>query len=273
MPTLSRVYPRAMMRVGRATPATRLPPLRIAVASAQIDAAHLARYAAVCGFPNKDVPVTYPIVFTFPLLLAMLGAREWPLGLPGLIHLGVSMSRTAVLAPGRAYRASCAVGTFTHTALGLEFELLASLHAQGERVWHGCSRVLARTGDPARRANPQRAHERPGEFVAEFPATTTLARSYAAASGDWNPIHLGVLGARLFGFARPVAHGMWTLARSLAVLGAGSAAHVDADFTAPLRLPGTARVVRGPDGAFAAADARSGRTVLRGLQREGIFPG
>ncbi|MCA1798659.1 MAG: hypothetical protein LC632_04140 [Xanthomonadaceae bacterium] len=197
MPTLSRVYPRAMMRVGRATADTRLPPLSITVADAQMDRAHLARYNTVCGFPDGALPLTYPIVFTFPLLLAMLGARKWPLGLPGLIHLGVSLVRHDELKPDRAYRAECAVGASTHTARGLEFDLLASLHDRGVPVWEGCSRVLARTGEPGRRGGTQRSADPSGTSVAEFPANTTLARRYAAASGDWNPIHLGVLGARL----------------------------------------------------------------------------
>jgi acyl dehydratase len=43
-------------------------------------------------------------------------------------------------------------------------------------------------------------------------------RRYGAASGDRNPIHMHALGARAFGFARPIAHGMWSKARCLAAL-------------------------------------------------------
>ena len=45
-----------------------------------------------------------------------------------------------------------------------------------------------------------------------------IGRRYGAVSGDRNPIHLYPLTARLFGFRRAIAHGMWTKARCLAAL-------------------------------------------------------
>jgi acyl dehydratase len=90
--------------------------------------------------------------------------------------------------------------------------------------------------------------------AAEWRLPDDLGRRYAAASGDRNPIHLHPLTARLFGFPRPIAHGMWTVARCLAVHGAPEAARVEARFRAPVPLPGT--VAYGTDGA--------GRFELRG---------
>ena len=40
-------------------------------------------------------------------------------------------------------------------------------------------------------------------------------RRYAAVCKDYNPIHLHKLSAKLFGFKRAIAHGMWVMARSL----------------------------------------------------------
>ncbi len=45
-----------------------------------------------------------------------------------------------------------------------------------------------------------------------------LGRRYGAVSGDRNPIHLYPLTAKAFGFPTNIAHGMWTLARSLSAL-------------------------------------------------------
>ncbi len=65
-------------------------------------------------------------------------------------------------------------------------------------------------------------------------------------SGDRNPIHLHPLTARLFGFPRHIAHGMWTVARCLAQAEAGTGTtapgrvrSVRADFKAPVLLPAT----------------------------------
>ena len=40
---------------------------------------------------------------------------------------------------------------------------------------------------------------------------------YAKITGDWNPHHLFKYTAWLLGYKAPIAHGMWTLSRVLAV--------------------------------------------------------
>ncbi|MDH6568551.1 hypothetical protein M2160_003572 [Streptomyces sp. SAI-117] len=75
--------------------------------------------------------------------------------------------------------------------------------------------------------------------VAEWRLAGDVGRRYAAASGDRNPIHLYPLTARLFGFERAIAHGMWTAARCLAAHGTPQAVLVRAEFRAPVLLPGT----------------------------------
>jgi len=64
-------------------------------------------------------------------------------------------------------------------------------------------------------------------------------RRYAKVSKDYNPIHLTALSAKLFGFPRAIVHGWWSLARCLAELDDGLAAHcvVEASFRKPVFLP------------------------------------
>ena len=57
-----------------------------------------------------------------------------------------------------------------------------------------------------------RRPRRPGRFPSD------LGRRYGSVSGDLNPIHLSDPTAKLFGFPRAIAHGMWTKARCLAAL-------------------------------------------------------
>jgi hypothetical protein len=67
-----------------------------------------------------------------------------------------------------------------------------------------------------------------------------LGRRYAAVSGDHNPIHLYPLTAKALGFKRQIAHGMWTMARSVAALEnrLPDAVRVDVAFRKPVFLPG-----------------------------------
>ncbi|WP_069174557.1 MaoC family dehydratase [Streptomyces griseus] len=106
--------------------------------------------------------------------------------------------------------------------------------------------------------------------VAEWRLPGDLGRRYGAASGDRNPIHLHPLTARLFGFPRHIAHGMWTVARCLAeaeASGSGRIRTVRAEFRAPVLLPATVTyAAAGP--AFEVRGA--GRVHLTGrVTREG----
>ncbi|TFZ33072.1 acyl dehydratase, partial [Pseudomonas syringae] len=71
-------------------------------------------------------------------------------------------------------------------------------------------------------------------------ASAQIGREYAKVSGDYNPIHLSAPSARLFGFPRAIAHGMWPKARALAAPGEhlpAPNAENSAQFPKPVRLP------------------------------------
>ncbi|WP_326786216.1 MaoC/PaaZ C-terminal domain-containing protein [Streptomyces sp. NBC_00151] len=84
----------------------------------------------------------------------------------------------------------------------------------------------------------RRQGSEPLPALAEWRLAPDVGRRYGAVSGDRNPIHLHPLTARLFGFPRAIAHGMWTVARCLAEYGPGQPAQVRAEFRAPVLLPG-----------------------------------
>lgn len=98
-------------------------------------------------------------------------------------------------------------------------------------------------------AGPLPGRAEPGllPVLDEWRLASDVGRRYGAASGDRNPIHLHALTARLFGFPRAIAHGMWTVARCLAAHGVPPAVRVRAEFRAPVLLPGT--VVLAADGS------------------------
>ncbi len=67
-----------------------------------------------------------------------------------------------------------------------------------------------------------------------------IGRQYAKVSGDYNPIHLSALSARLFGFPKAIAHGLWNKARTLAALGnylPAANIEIDVTFRKPVFLP------------------------------------
>jgi len=158
---------------------------------------------------------------------------------------------------------------------GVTCTLRTEARAGDELVWEESSTNLRRgAGASDAVPVPVPAHEPPP--AAGLPAIATwrlpgnLGRRYGAVSGDLNPIHVHPLSARLFGFPRAIAHGMWTQARCLAALGPRlpGAYTVQVAFRRPILLPATVVFAASPgDGAiaFGVRDARRETAHLDGI--------
>ena len=258
----------------RPRPDAGLPSTRLVLPDVRIDLARLAAYERVCGFPVGDdsLPLTYPHVLGFPLTMLMMTDRSFPLPLLGLVHTSVEIVRRRPLPATGAYELSVYVDQLTPHRRGTEASVQTEVREGGELVWESRSTYLARhrRGQPATGAPPAAGEREALPQVAEWRLGEDIGRRYAAASGDRNPIHLHALTARLFGFRRAIAHGMWTAARCLAAHGTPQSALVRTDFRAPVLLPGT--VEYGADG-FGSFELRGGgRVHLRGEVR-GAPPG
>ncbi|WP_409470363.1 MaoC family dehydratase [Streptomyces sp. HC307] len=220
-------------------PDARFPRTRLVLSGVRVDLARLAAYERVCGFPTGEdaLPLTYPHVLGFPLAMRLMSDRRFPLPLLGLVHTSVEISRyTALPATGEYELAVCVDGLAPHRR-GTEATVVTEARAGGEVVWESRSTYLARHRTDAR---PSHGTEHaPLPVSAEWRLGGDIGRRYGAVSGDRNPIHLYPLTARLFGFRRAVAHGMWTVARCLAAHGTPEAVLVRAQFRAPVLLPGT----------------------------------
>ncbi|MFI1004025.1 MaoC family dehydratase [Streptomyces galbus] len=219
----------------------------------RIDRTRLAAYERVCGFaPGDDgLPVTYPHVLGFPSAMRLMSRRDFPLPLLGLVHTSIDVTRHTALPATEPYDLAVHVEGLAAHRRGTQATVATVLRSGGQVVWESRSTYLARhrTGPPAERSpSPGGGDAEEGALpvVDEWRLAGDVGRRYGAASGDRNPIHLHPLTARLFGFPRAIAHGMWTVARCLAAHGTPEAVRVHADFRAPVLLPGT--VVFAADG-------------------------
>ncbi|MCZ9353437.1 hypothetical protein NGM36_27345 [Streptomyces mutabilis] len=255
----------------RPRPDADFPRTRLVLPGLRVDLARLAAYERVCGFPTgaDALPVTYPHVLGFPVAMRLMSGRAFPLPLLGLVHTSIGITRRAALPATGEYELTAYVEGLSPHRRGTEARVVTELRADGraEPVWESRSTYLARhrvdgsatprDGEPAAAGTPAHgpptANAGPLPVRAEWRIAGDVGRRYGAASGDRNPIHLHPLTARLFGFPRTIAHGMWTVARCLAEHGTPDAAVVRAEFRAPVLLPGT--VVYGAGG---------GRFELRG---------
>jgi len=222
-----------------------LPDTRLARVGVTVDPDQLAAYDRVCGFPLTDVlPATYPHILTFPVQMALMSDRSFPLALPGFVHL---RNRIEVLRPiGTAEPLDLEVWAenFARHRSGAAVDLRATVSAGGEEVWRSTSTYLSRgakapEGSPA--ADVEVAVGDLERVAAAWRIPDDAGRRYAKVSGDVNPIHLSGLTAKAFGFKRAIAHGMWVKARVLSALAGRlpDALIVDVGFRKPLFLPST----------------------------------
>ncbi|MGW0969684.1 MaoC/PaaZ C-terminal domain-containing protein [Streptomyces sp. NPDC002516] len=256
----------------RPRPDAPAPATRLLLPGVRIDLAHLAAYERVCGFPTgaDALPVTYPHVLAFPLAMRIMAGRAFPLPLPGLVHTSIEITRHQESTATAAYELGVRVEKLAPHRRGTEATVLTEARVDGRLVWESRSTYLARHrprntdgdhgsagGTPGSAAEAPRTppgapapfagRSEPLPALAEWRLAPDVGRRYGAVSGDRNPIHLHPAAARLFGFPGAIAHGMWTVARSLAQYGPRQAVAVRAEFRTPVPLPGTVTyAARGP---------------------------
>ncbi|MFD5160397.1 MaoC family dehydratase [Streptomyces hawaiiensis] len=242
----------------RPGPDAEFPRTRLVLPGLRVDLARLAAYERVCGFPTGEdaLPVTYPHVLGFPLAMRLMSGRDFPLPLLGLVHTSITVTRYARMPASGAYELAVRVEALAPHRRGTQATVVTEVRGGGDIVWESRSTYLARHRTHHLAGVTQKTEERePLPEVAEWRLAGDVGRRYGAASGDRNPIHLHPLTARLFGFPRAIAHGMWTVARCLAAHGVPESCHLRAEFRAPVLLPGTVTYA-----------ARDGRFELRGRQ-------
>ncbi len=227
-------------------------------------------YAAVCGFPRKDtVPLTHPHLLAFPLHMAIMSDRDFPYAALGMVHVENTITARRAIAVGEVLDVSTTVGPARAHAKGALLDFVTSVTSAGEIVWESTSTYL-------RRGTPPEGEPVTGLVIDDVPVggiewrlPADLGRTYAGVSGDANPIHLYPWTARALGFQRQIAHGMWTLARSIAAIEnrLPDAVTVEAAFKKPVFLPGTvtfASKATDTGLTFALTSARDGAPHLLG---------
>jgi acyl dehydratase len=279
-PSLPRLYGQALLtslvRGGDALPDTSL-----GLDGQRVDPDRLAGYDRVCGFRLTDeLPVTYPHVLAFPLAMQLMADRPFPLPLPGLVHIRNEIVQRRPLTLSDQLSVRVRATQLRPHARGTQVDLLAEVRGAGELVWSGTSTYLARGrsvgGQPTdgRSDDGEMPPVPPDRVVADWSVPTDIGRRYAAVSGDVNPIHLHPWSAKLFGFPRSIAHGMWAAARCLAAFEGRlpAAATVQVAFRKPLLLPSRVRLCEEPtDGGwrFSLYGSRDDRVHLVGVIRPG----
>ena len=158
------------------------------------------------------------------------------------MHLANHVRLRRPLAYKDILRVEVEFGALLRHDKGQAFVLHTRIYRRGEAVWDGDSVYLKRGVTALGSAlDPLELGPLPLQRMARWQLPSQLGRDYAKVSGDYNPIHLTALSAKVFGFPRAIAHGMWTLARAAAASQPPkplAEAILAAEFKLPMLLPG-----------------------------------
>jgi hypothetical protein len=246
MPAVLPIYLKAATSRRKPEGKPSIPPLSATVDNVTVEPARLAAYNEVCGFANDEtLPITYPQVLAASLHMHLMSQPEFPLPMIGLVHVRNHIEQARALRIDESFGVSVRLGESREVPAGQEFDLVTEFSVGEEQVWRALTSILHRVPGPKTKSGkPPVAESRIAQYYS-FDAPADTGRRYAKVSGDYNPIHLSALSAKLLGFQRAIAHGMWSLARCAALLSEplGRAPKaLDVQFKQPLFLPGRVAV-------------------------------
>jgi acyl dehydratase len=268
-PSMLTIYPRALAGPLLQRGGGELPDTELRLDDAALEPERLEAYREVCGFGGRGrLPATAPHLLAFPLAMKLMTDGSFPFAVLGLVHVA---NRAELLRPiddDEPLDLRVRAEDLRDHPRGRQFDIVAEAYASGEEVWRSRSTYLRRGGGEGRGKTPRDTPATPPRPRAYWSVPGDIGRRYASVSGDRNPIHLHPLTARLFGFDRPIAHGMWLKGRCLAELEGDlpEAYAVEVEFKLPLPLPGRVAFAA-PAGELSVRDAGSGRPHLTGTVR------
>ena len=240
-PNLGALYARAAVTALRRS-GDSLPETRLLLEPTPIDPAAVAAYNRVCGFRLSDtVPPTYPHIVAFPLAAQLMTDPDFPFALPGLVHIANVITVQRPIAVTDTISVAVQLQNLRPHRRGRAFDIVAEASVDGEVAWSSTNTYLHREEATVTDAAPRDTPQLPEDTTAVWRVPADTGRRYARVSGDRNPIHMSALSARLFGFPRAVAHGMWSKARCLAAVEPQlrTPMEIRVEFAKPLLMPAT----------------------------------
>ena len=231
----------------------------------KLDLNKVAQFKKICGFPQNTN--TVPMLYLQSLFMGQFGkyitSSFFPLLPMGLIHTKQKIIQTRNINQNEILNTKFSLDRINIDEKGLEITFLLEITSGSELVWKGITTTLSKSKKYKKRRKIDQSPEALSPFtIIDVPKN--IGRQYAKVSGDYNPHHLSTYFAKLFGFKRAIAHGMWSLARSVAEMEKqfpdNELFSIDVSFKRPLFLPGTAALAANKDNDHILFELRDNTT-------------
>lgn len=233
-----------------------LPQATYYVDNLHIDQGNLDDYRKICGFTdNGKIPITYFAVLSQALQMNMMVKEPFPFAMLGLVHIDNLVIQHRPIGERETITMSVRFANLLDHAQGQKFDFITIVKSGDDIIWEGTSTYLARSAKPdssvTDRSKPRPVTVKPmvdEEGVHQvFEVPEDIGRRYAFVSGDFNLIHLHPLSAKAFGFPKAIAHGMWSKAKCLALMGdLPDSCVAQVSFKLPIFLPSEVELIAEP---------------------------
>ena len=196
----------------------RLPDRRLVADDVAIDRSNVAAYAAITGLRYGDtVPLTYPFILTYPTVMELVTGFDFPFAAVGAVHMKNVITRYRPIAVTDTVGISARADNLREHRRGLLVDVVSQVSVGNEPAWDQVTTFLHQQhtslSDVPRPDPPKAPKLQPPNAILRI--TPQRIRRYASIGADHNPIHTSLLGAKLFGFPKPIAHGMFSAAAVL----------------------------------------------------------
>ncbi|HET8707465.1 MAG TPA: MaoC/PaaZ C-terminal domain-containing protein [Pseudomonadales bacterium] len=240
-PSILTLYPRAIIGSILPKKSKQLPDDALGMNNVATDRSALHAYNKVCGFNDSDLmPPTWPHILAFPLHMALMTRPAFPFPLLGLVHIRNKITQHRPIKITEKLNIHCRFGALEPHEKGQAFSIITEARVGNELVWDSLSTMLKRGKSGPKQEKSSEAELPVNPTRESWTVPEDIGRRYGKVSGDMNPIHIHAVTARLFGFPKAIAHGMWAKSRILAALAPAIGTQpfsVDVNFKLPVLLP------------------------------------
>ncbi len=201
-----------------------LPKIQANWTGAKTDLNVLNKYQSTLDLPkSQSLPILYPHVIAGAIHMNMLTHPSFPFGLLGAVHLNNRITQHKAINVNDVLDISSELGEHKVVNKGLEFSFSTQVNVNNETVWEEVSTyfLAGKFGKPdlLKENNETTQMElktlEGASQVGKWYVPKDRGKKYAKISGDYNPIHMSSLLAKLFGLKRDIAHGFGVLAQAI----------------------------------------------------------
>jgi len=206
-------------------------------------AGHISAYNRIIEGPGTATPLTYFYLMAQRAQVALMLDSRYPYAVPGMIHISNDMALKGAFSRSQPLELTVRAQELRDEVGPGRSVLFQVDIVQTKRVIATCSSTyrVRQAGGKLPRPPAADTAAIPDEAPMErWYFDATIGRRYARVSGDYNPIHLSPMLARLFGFDRAIAHGMYSVGRAMAAIEVRTGRRVEtvtARFERAIKLP------------------------------------